>query len=331
MHQNDLKEWQHSHDFGQDQKRPGEMRTVVVIIITSVMMVVEISAGLLFGSMALLADGLHMASHAAALSINAFAYVYARKHARDPRFSFGTGKVNSLGGYTGAILLAIFALVMAVESLERIVNPVAIAFDQSILVAIVGLVVNGASVLILGHDDHHHDHHHHHDHGHDHDHDDHVHGEHDHNLKAAYLHVLADALTSLLAIVALLAAKYADLIWMDPVVGILGAILVARWSVGLLRTTSAVLLDNQASHEIRDAITASIEADGDSRVADLHVWQIGPNIYSVVVSIVAHEPEPPGFYEAALPSNLGIAHTAIEVHQCSDGETHNIERIPEAE
>ena len=195
---------------------------------------------------------------------------------------------------------------MAVESFERIVNPVEIAFNQSILVAIVGLVVNGASVLILGHDNHHHSHHHH------------GHGAHDHNLKAAYLHVLADALTSLLAIVALLAAKYADLIWMDPVVGILGAILVARWSVGLLRTTSAVLLDNQASDELRNAIEASIEADRDSQVTDLHVWLIGPDIHNVVVSIVAREPRTPADYAAALPSDLGIAHTTIEVHRYSD-------------
>jgi len=327
MHRNDLEPWQHSHDFGQDQRRPGETRTVVVILITSVMMIVEISTGLLFGSMALLADGLHMASHAAALSINAFAYVYARKHARDPRFSFGTGKVNSLGGYTGAVLLAIFALVMAVESLERIFNPVKIAFDQSILVAVVGLVVNGASVFILGHHDHHHDGHHHHDHPHAHGGD----GEHDHNLRAAYLHVLADALTSLLAIAALLAAKYVNLIWMDPVVGILGAILVARWSIGLLRTTSAVLLDTQAPDEIRNAISASIEADGDSQVADLHVWLIGPDIYNASVSIVAHDPKPAAYYQAALPTNLGLVHSTIEVHQCLDRETRDVANVGEVE
>lgn len=317
LHRNDLRPWLHSHDFGQDQRRPGETRTMVVIAITSAMMIVEIAAGILFGSMALLADGLHMASHAAALSINAFAYVYARKHAHDARFSFGTGKVNSLGGFTGAILLAIFALIMVVESLERMVNPVEIAFNQSIFVAIVGLVVNGASVLILGH----HDHHHEHSHGGHHHHELHV-GEHrDHNLRAAYLHVLADALTSLLAIAALLAAKYMHLIWMDPLVGILGAFLVSRWSLGLLRTTSSVLLDSQGPEEIRNAIRTGVEADGDSRVVDLHVWLIGPEIYSVLVSVVAHNPRQPVQYKEAL-HDLGLAHVTVEVQQCREDGIH---------
>ncbi|MBR9986822.1 MAG: CDF family Co(II)/Ni(II) efflux transporter DmeF, partial [Desulfosarcina sp.] len=181
----------HSHSFGQDHKRPGESRTIIVIVVTAVMMVVEIITGMLFGSMALLADGLHMASHAAALSINAFAYIYARRHAHDERFSFGTGKVNALGGFAGAVLLAVFAVMMAVESVVRLINPVAIAFNQAIFVAIIGLAVNGLSMLILGHKD---GPHHGHDHGHDHD-----HHHHDHNLRSAYLHVLADALTSFLA------------------------------------------------------------------------------------------------------------------------------------
>ncbi len=211
----------HQHTFGQDLKRPGEFRTLVVIAITASMMVVEIAAGLAFGSMALLADGLHMGSHAVALGISAFAYVYARRHAHNERYSFGTGKVNTLGGYTGAILLAVFASMMAFESVVRLFNPVEIAFNQAIFVAVLGLIVNGASVFILdvGHD-HEHDHH-----GHDH--------HHDHNLKSAYLHVLADALTSLLAIFALLIGKYFGAVWMDPVMGIVGAILVARWSIGL--------------------------------------------------------------------------------------------------
>jgi cation diffusion facilitator family transporter len=224
----------HSHAFGQDRKRPGETRTFIVIVITATMMVVEIGAGLIYGSMALLADGLHMASHAVALSINALAYVYARRHAHDDRFSFGTGKVNTLGGFTGAVLLAGFAIVMVVESVERLVAPVAIAFNQAIFVAVLGLIVNGVSVLILGHRHHPEQAHDletdHDEHVHYHDHDHHQH--HDHNLISAYLHVLADALTSLLAIFALLAAKYFDWIWADPLMGIVGAILVARWSLG---------------------------------------------------------------------------------------------------
>ena len=282
-------------------------------------MVVEIATGILFGSMALLADGLHMASHAVALGINAFAYIYARRHAYDTRFSFGTGKVNALGGFTGAVLLALFALLMAWESVERIMAPVEIAFNQAIFVAILGLLVNGGSVFILGIQ------HQHHDHDHDiHDTHDHQHSHHhDHNLQAAYFHVLADALTSLLAIFALLAAKYLGLVWMDPLMGVVGAILVSRWSLGLLRGTSDVLLDKQGPDAIRSKIRDSIERDGDCRVADLHLWSIGPNVYGVIVSVVAHDPQLPEHYKTAIPSGLCLEHVTIEVHQCIDQESVN--------
>jgi cation diffusion facilitator family transporter len=312
MHEDNLHRWQHSHAFGQHIKRPGESRTLIVIAITGVMMVVEVAAGLLYGSMALLADGLHMASHAAALSINAFAYVYARRHAHDETFSFGTGKVNTLGGFTGAVLLAGFALVMAWESVHRLVSPVDIAFNQAIFVAVLGLVVNGASVFILGvhhHDDDHetegHDHAHHHHH-------------HDHNLVSAYLHVLADALTSLLAIFALLGAKYLGFVWADPVMGIVGAVLVARWSLGLLRSTSNILLDREAADDTRNIIRSSIEGDADNRVADLHVWAVGPNLYSVIVSVVTHDPRPPDHYKRLIPRGLGVMHIVVEVHTCDE-------------
>ena len=305
MNSDKLHLWQHSHTFGQDLKRPGETRTLIVIVITGTMMVVEIIAGIRFGSMALLADGLHMASHAAALGINVFAYVYARRHAYDRDFSFGTGKVNALGGFSGAILLALFALVMAGESVGRLLQPIDIIFNQAIFVAVLGLLVNGASVLILGVDDHHHDH------------DDHRHTHHhDHNLKSAYLHVLADALTSVLAIVALLAAKYFGLIWMDPLMGIVGAVLVARWSLGLLQSTSAVLLDKQGPDSIQRKIKASLEQDDDSKVVDLHLWSIGPNQYSAVVAVVAHEPDSAENYKKRIPKNLMLAHISIEVHEC---------------
>ena len=268
----------HSHAFGQDVRRPGESRTLIVIALTATMMVVEIVAGIVYGSMALLADGLHMSSHAVALSINAFAYVYARRHAHDTRFSFGTGKVNTLGGYTGAVLLAGFALAMAVESIGRLIAPVPIAFNQAILVAVLGLVVNGISVLILGHEHHHphddHDRGHDHDddHDHDHDHDRHHHPEpHDHNLVSAYLHVLADALTSLLAIFALLAAKYFGFVWADPLMGIVGAILVARWSFGLLHSTSAILLDRQAPEDLRETIRQRLEQESGTQIGRAHV------------------------------------------------------------
>ena len=308
MH-DDVQAWQHSHTFGQDLKRPGERRALIVIAVTGTMMVVEIVAGVLTGSMALLADGLHMASHAGALSLNAFAYVYARRHAYDEDFSFGAGKVNALGGFTGAVLLALFALLMVWESMSRLLHPVPIIVDQAILVAVLGLAVNGASVFILRVDEHpeHHDL------------DDSRHSHHDYNLKAAYLHVLADALTSLLAIAALLSAKYLGLTWMDPVVGIIGAILVSSWSFGLLRTTSGILLDKQGPQRIRDRIRNSIEADEDSRVTDLHLWAIGPNIFSVVIAIVAHDPASPAQYKERIPKNLGLVHITIEVQACPSG------------
>ena len=297
----------HSHSFGQDHKRPGESRTIIVIVVTAVMMVVEIITGMLFGSMALLADGLHMASHAAALSINAFAYIYARRHAHDKRFSFGTGKVNALGGFSGAVLLAVFAVMMAVESVVRLVNPVAIAFNQAIFVAIIGLVVNGLSMLILGHKD---GSHHGNDHGHDHD-----HHHHDHNLRSAYLHVLADALTSFLAIFALLTAKYVGLIWMDPLMGIVGAIMVSRWSIGLLISTSHVLLDRQASVDIQQKVVDGIQKNGDNRVADLHLWTVGPDIYAAIVSVVTEIPKPPEYYKQLIPSEFKFVHVTVEVNR----------------
>ena len=335
---------EHDHAFGQDRRRPGETRTLIVSAVTATMMVVEVAAGILFGSMALLADGLHMASHAAALGINAFAYAYARRHARDDAFSFGTGKVNTLGGFTGAVLLAGFALLMASESIQRLVAPVPIAFDHAIIVAVLGLVVNGVSMWILGghhhtgaegeaaharHDHAHvrgshdqdHDHDHDRDHDHDHDHDrehDHDHGllahRHDHNLASAYLHVLADALTSLLAIVALLAAKYFGFAWMDPAMGLVGAVLVARWSVGLLRATSAVLLDRSAPPRIRDAIRASLEQEEGTRVTDLHVWGIGVGLFAMQATVASPRPLSPSHYKALLPNDRGLVHVAIEVH-----------------
>jgi cation diffusion facilitator family transporter len=322
MQEDALARWRHDHSFGQDQRRPGERKTQLVIAITAAMMVVEIAAGVLFGSMALLADGLHMASHAAALGINAYAYAYARRHARDTTYSFGTGKVNTLGGFTGAVLLAAFALLMVSESVQRLVVPVPIAFDQAILVAVVGLIVNGVSMLILGHG-HAADHDHDDDHGQGHDvrdHEPHAHADHDHahtdhNLVSAYLHVLADALTSLLAIVALLTAKYFGLGFMDPLMGIVGAALVARWSFGLLKATSAVLLDRSAAPEICEAIRHAIERVDGNRVVDLHVWSIGLNLYAVELAIVARQPQPPEHYKALLPPTLNIVHATVEVHE----------------
>ncbi|MBJ67376.1 MAG: cation transporter [Gemmatimonadetes bacterium] len=305
MYRESVERWQHAHVFGQDEKKQGESRTLFVIVLTSAMMVLEIVAGLHFGSMALLADGLHMASHAAALGISAFAYVYARRHAHDERFSFGTGKVNALGGFTGAILLSFFTLFMVWESVERVLNPVSIAFNQAILVAVLGLLVNGISVWILGL--------HSHDHGHSHDHS------HDHNLRSAYLHVLADALTSFTAIFALLAAKYFGLVWMDPLMGIVGALMVARWSLGLLKSTGDVLLDRQGPEEMRTQIRDQIEGDeSDVRIVDLHLWSIGPDIYAAIISIVADRPLTADQCRSRLDMGDTLVHVTIETNLRSD-------------
>lgn len=330
MHTRSIDHWQHDHTFGQDIPKAGERRTLVVIVITAITMAVEIFAGIYYGSMALLADGLHMGSHASALVISAFAYYYTRKHARDARFNFGTGKVNSLAAFASAVLLVVFALIMAWESLARLVTPVPIQFDQAILVAVLGLVVNGACLVILrgkGEHDHH-------GHGHDdpgrHDHHGRAgraghegHGHHhgylkeDHNLWAAYIHVLADALTSLLAIFALLAGKYFDLAFLDPLMGVVGAVMVANWSVGLLRLSSRVLLDMQAPRHIRDRIRAAIEAKDDNRLADMHVWSVGPNIYAAELVVVSSTAQGPDHYCRLLPPSLGLVHVTIGAHECS--------------
>ncbi len=308
MHTKAVENWRHDHTFDQDKPRSGERRTLVVVALTAAMMVVEIAAGLAFGSMALLADGLHMASHAAALGLAAAAYIYARRNARNPRWSFGTGKVNALAGFASAVMLVLFALLMAVESVQRFVEPVAIVFDEAILVAVAGLVVNGVSALILGLPGH--------GHAHPHPHGGHAHRHGDHNLRAAFLHVLADALTSFLAIFALLAGKLYGLVWMDPLMGIVGAVLVARWSWALLRDSGRVLLDQQAPRETCQAIIDAIEGDGGDRVVDLHVWSIGPNMHTAIISLVSHEPKSPNYYKSLLPADLGIVHTTVEIHHC---------------
>jgi len=304
MHTNDSSRWQHDHIFAQDRVRDGEKRTLVVVLITALMMVIEITAGLAYGSMALLADGLHMASHAAALGIAFVAYVVARRLAADERFSFGTGKLNSLAGFASAVLLLGFSLIMVTESTSRFINPVAISYDQALIVAVVGLVVNALSAWILAATPHHHDHH-----SHDH--------HHDHNLRAAYLHVIADALTSVLAIVALLAAKYYAVNWLDPFMGLVGAALVARWSYGLIRESAKVLLDRQASSTLVDAVRNSIEHDSSDRVTDLHCWSIGHGIYAADLAVVSDEPQSADHYRSLISSDLGIVHATIEVHRCA--------------
>ena len=325
MHTETIANWQHTHIFGQDQIKSGEKRTLFVIIMTGLMMVGEITTGIIFGSMALTADGIHMGSHMIGLGITFFAYIYARRHAGDQRFSFGTGKVNALAGYTSAMVLIFIALFMAYESLVRIINPVGILYNQAIAVAVIGLIVNGVSMLILGENGDSHEHagqahstqdheerldsHHHHEHG----------GKSvDHNLKAAYTHVLTDALTSILAIFALLTAKYLHLVWMDPLMGIVGAILVVRWSIGLIQGTTIVLLDHQIPAASREKIIDILESFKDTKVSDLHIWSIGPGIYSSEISVVTKFPESPNQYKDLIPQESGVVHTTVEVHCCPD-------------
>jgi cation diffusion facilitator family transporter len=302
-----LRRWRHDHSFGQERERAGERRTLAVVLLTLATMAVEVACGLAFGSMALLADGVHMASHALALGLSFLAYVYARRHARDDRFSFGTGKVGTLAGFSSALLLGVIALGMLWESARRLLAPSEIAFDQAILVAALGLAVNAASAVILARGGH--GHHHGHDHGP-------AHGGEDHNLRSAYLHVLADALTSVLALAALFGGKYLDAGWLDPAMGILGAVLVANWARGLALDAGRVLLDWQAPPEIRDEIRRAVECGGD-RLADLHVWTIGPGAYAAILSVVSDDPRPPEHYRDLVPAALGIRHLSVEVHRWS--------------
>ncbi len=329
MHTQTLEQKRHSHDFVVEHAQ-AEKSTARVMLLTFVMMVAEIAAGLGYGSMALLADGWHMATHVAAFGIALFAYRYARRHANNPQFTFGTGKVSALGGFASATALAVVGLMMVLESTMRLIEPQPIHFNEAIGIAVLGLLVNLVSGLILhGAHDHHHGHSHHHDHHHDHDHDhhhghDHGHGHeepaHDHNLRAAYIHVLADALTSVFAIVALLAGKYYGWVWLDPLMGLVGAVVIASWSVGLIRATSGVLLDSGVSQQVPAAIRQAIESDHDNRVADLHVWHVGPQALSAVIAIVTHHPQTPDYYRSLLGHIPHLAHVIIEVDRCADSE-----------
>lgn len=298
MHIHKLEHWQHGHDFSVLHEH-GERRTLQVLILTATMMVVEIGAGAVFGSMALLADGWHMGTHAAAFMITIFAYRYARKHAASPAFAFGTGKVSVLGGFASAVALTVVALVMLAESAQRLFHPHTIEFNEAIGVAVLGLCVNVVSALLLQD---HHDHHH-----------------HDHNLKAAYLHVLADALTSVLAIAALVFGKYLGWYWLDPLMGIVGAAVITRWAYGLLRETGPVLLDESIDEEYKTLIREQIEGDADNRVTDLHVWKVGPAHYAAIVSLVTHYPKPPSHYKRLLAGLDRLAHITVEANQCVGG------------
>ncbi|GEO15750.1 CDF family Co(II)/Ni(II) efflux transporter DmeF [Microvirga aerophila] len=313
MHHDALHQWQHDHVFLGDAHDRHEQRTWLVVGLTAAMMVAEIVAGTIFGSMALMADGWHMSTHAAALAIAALAYRFARKHAHDPRFSFGTGKVGELAAFSSAIILALIALLIGYESLVRLMNPVPIQFGEATVVAVIGLAVNLVSAWLLA-GDHHHGHHHH-DHGHHHAHGhEHHHGG-DMNIRAAYLHVLADALTSVLAIVALLAGRFYGWTWLDPVMGVVGALVIAQWSWGLIRAAGATLLDTVPDQQLSRSVRERIEV-GNDRVTDLHLWRLGPGHTGLIVSVVSDTPQPPDVYKQRLSGIEGLSHVTVEVHAC---------------
>ena len=304
MHTHSLEKWQHSHDFVVIHEK-GEKRTRQVLVLTAITMVAEIIAGSVFGSMALLADGWHMGTHSAAFAITIYAYHYSKKHAKDHRFTFGTGKVSVLGGFASAVALAVVALVMAVESVQRLITPSIIQFNEAIMVAVFGLIINiVCAVLLYGH------------HGHEHDYRQSSQPHHDHNLRGAYLHVVADALTSVLAITALIFGKYFGWNWLDSLTGIAGALLITRWSYGLLKDTSSILLDwNIALEKTRDIIK-TIESDSDNRVADIHVWKVGPADYSAMIALVTHFPRDSEYYKNLLCAYGELSHITVEVNHC---------------
>ena len=303
----DIETLAHDHVFLGDAHDENERRTRLVVLLTAVMMIGEIVAGTWTGSMALLADGFHMATHAGALGVAALAYGYARRHARNPAYSFGTGKVGDLAGFASALVLGIVALGIGVESVLRLFQPIHVAFGEAAVVAVLGLAVNIASALLLSGGHHHHGHEH---HGHDHHGHHHAHAG-DNNLRSAYLHVLADALTSVLAIAALLAGRYLGLDWMDPAMGIVGALVIARWSWSLMRDTAAVLLDRTDNH-VAQEVRELIEAPGDARIADLHVWRVGPQAHAAIVSVVAGQDLSGETIRARLAPVHELAHLTVE-------------------
>ena len=310
MHSDHLPDWSHNHAFDTGNPR-AERGTRWVMWITAAMMVVEIVAGWWFNSMALLADGWHMSSHAVAIGLSAFAYTAARRYATDPRFAFGTWKIEILGGFASAIFLLGIAALMVFGSLERLLSPQPIHYREAIIVAILGLAVNIVCALILSRAG---------DHGHSHADDDHHGHHHDLNLKSAYIHVVADAATSVLAIVALAGGLYFGWSWLDPAIGIVGAVLVAIWAKQLIVDTGKILLDREMDHPVVDEIRAAIENGpeaGETRVADLHVWRVGKRAYSCAVSVVTHDATlTPQRIRERLAEHDEIVHVTAEIQLC---------------
>lgn len=330
MHHRDHEHPRHSHRYAHDSAS-AERRTRIVVAITAATMLVEIVAGARFQSMALLADGWHMATHVGAFGITLLAYAFSRRHAEDPRYSFGTGKVGVLGGVASAVLLAVVALLMTVESLQRLLVPASIRFDEALIVAVVGLAVNLVCALLFRDAGHTHGHQHQPAHERLHGHEDeaahsngHGHAD-DLNLRSAYLHVLADALTSVAAILALLGGKFFGWGWLDPVMGLAGSAVIAVWAIGLLRETCGILLDRTPEHsDLPDEIRKGIEGDGDSVITDLHIWQVGAGKFAAIVCIAAHVPRSADDYRARLSMHEELVHVSIETRLCTDSTTDTI-------
>jgi cation diffusion facilitator family transporter len=322
-----LSDWQHNHAFDAGN-RAAEQRTWIVVGITAITMVVEIVGGIITGSMALLADGWHMSTHVVALSIAGMAYLLARRWSRDARFAFGTWKIEVLGAFASALLLGVVAIAMGVESIHRLVEPAPINFVPALAVAVMGLVVNLASAWVLhsGHEGHEdgetahrdpdHDHPHEHGHGHQDDHH-HAKAHHDLNLRSAYVHVVADAFTSVLAIAALAAGLWAGWSWLDPVMGLVGGGVIAWWAKGLLADSARVLLDREMDAPVVNRIRGAIESDSDAEIADLHVWRVGRASYAAVLTVVAHEPLTPAAYRGRLAHIDSLVHVSVEVNRCA--------------
>jgi cation diffusion facilitator family transporter len=313
MHTHSVAPWRHPHVFLGAEHDRHERRTWLVVGLTGAMMVAEVIGGTIFGSMAVVADGWHMSTHAGALALAALAYRFARHRVHDPRFTFGTGKVGELAAFSSAVILAIVAVLIGYEATLRLYVPVHIEFEQATWLAVIGLLVNLASAWLLfdGHPHTHaHDHHH---HGHEH----HQHGTGDTNIRAAYVHVLADALTSVLAIVALLAGRFYGLVWMDPLMALVGVCVILSWSYGLMRASGAVLLDMVPDRRLEGLIRLRLETGGD-RVSDLHLWQLGPGHVGLIAAVVSDRPKPPAVYKRRLSGLQGLSHVTIEVHACED-------------
>jgi cation diffusion facilitator family transporter len=314
MHAHSIERWGHRHAFFGRHHARNERKTWAVIALAGTMMVAEIAGGALFGSMALIADGLHMSTHVGALLISALAYSYARLHVHDERFAFGTGKLGDLAAFSSAIILGMIALLIAWESIQRFFAPVPIAFAAAIPIALVGLAVNLTSAWLLReehpHDDDATDEHH----GHHHAAAGHAHA-HDLNLRAAYIHVLADAGVSLLAVAGLVAARTLDWLWMDPLMGIVGALVIANWSVGLMRSASSVLLDMRPGEDLARSVRDRLEV-GEDRITDLHLWRVGPGHVAAAITIVADAPQSPESYKQRLADLGQLSHVTVEVVRC---------------